>query len=57
MESVLSIAATLPVQETIEDLFLGSSLLTILIVFILAVVLLYFIPVNLWITALFSASG
>ena len=54
MEFVLLFATALPPQSAIEELFLGSSLLTILIIFVLAVVLLYFIPVNLWITALFS---
>ena len=42
MDSLFLIVATIPVQETLEDLFFGSSLFTILIVFIAAVVLLYF---------------
>lgn len=45
----------LPIQEDVlTDLAAGSSILIILGVIFFGIILLYFIPVNLWITALFS---
>ena len=44
----------LPMQDSISDLAAGGSILIILGVIFLGIFLLYFIPVNLWITALFS---
>ena len=40
--------------EALDSLFFGSSILTILVVIFILITLLYFIPINLWITALFS---
>ncbi len=37
-----------------EELLAGGSILTILVVLFLAIIILYFIPLNLWITAVFS---
>ena len=37
-----------------EELLAGGSILTILFVVFLAIIVLYFIPLNLWITAVFS---
>lgn len=37
-----------------EQLLAGGSILTILVVIFMAIILLYFIPLNLWITAVFS---
>lgn len=44
----------LPMQDSLTDLAAGGSILIILSVIFLGIFLLYFIPVNLWITALFS---
>ena len=44
----------LPMQDPLADLAAGSSILVILGVIFLGIILLYFIPINLWITALFS---
>lgn len=43
-----------PMQDPLSDLAAGGSILIILGVIFLGIILLYFIPINLWITALFS---
>ena len=54
MDGTLIGLIALPMQDPLQDLFLGSSLLTILLVIFFGIIILYFIPINLWITALFS---
>lgn len=43
-----------PMQDPLSDLAAGGSILIILAVIFFGIILLYFIPVNLWITAIFS---
>jgi len=43
-----------PMQDPLSDLAAGGSILIIVGVIFLGIILLYFIPINLWITALFS---